>query len=238
MPRLRRGNASIVILVVVLVFVVLGVVCCGLVGAAFVLPAVTQGRQIAQQMASTNNLKMIGLALHNYHDTYGAFPPAYTVDAAGQPLTSWRVLILPFINENDLYSQYDLSQPWDSPQNLPLASQTPAILTSPALQTQYNPGMTTYVALAAPNTLLNTQKSVSFPDITIGTSSVIAVVENSSNPVPWTQPIDLSPQQFLGLDFDINPPQGIPVVIGDGSVREFTEADRWQFQGMTSIDGS
>ncbi|WP_158545547.1 DUF1559 domain-containing protein [Bremerella cremea] len=234
----RLGNTKVIIIVVTLVMFMLGLACCGIFSAAVMLPAITQAKRAAQQMTSANNMKMIGLALHNYHDTYGAFPPAYTVDAAGQPLTSWRVLILPFINENYLYSQYDLSQPWDSPQNLPLASQTPAILTSPALQTQYNPGMTTYVALAAPNTLLNTQKSVSFPNITNGTSNVIAVVEDGSNPVPWTKPTDLSPQQFLLLDFNATPSGEVTALFSDGSVRTFTNADKPQLQGMLSIDGS
>ncbi len=238
MKRSRRGTAKVVLIIVVLVFFVMGLACCGLFGAALLLPAVQQAKVAAQQAASMNNIKQIGLALHNYHDTYGAFPPAYTTDENGRPMTSWRVLILPFIGENNLYMQYDLSQPWDSPQNMQIARETPTVLVSPALQTQYNPGMTNYVAVAGPNTVINTKQPVSLRNITNGTSNVIAVVEDANNPVPWTQPIDISPQQFLNSDFDAGQPGGEVVLISDGSVRRFREADKPQVQGMISIDGS
>lgn len=238
MKRFRHGNAKVVIVVVVLVLFVSGLACCGIFGAALLLPAITQARHAAQHAAAQNNMKMIGLALHNYHDVYGAFPPAYTTDENGRPMTSWRVLILPYLEQNNLYQQYDLSQPWDSPQNMLLARETPAAFVSPAHADQFNPGTTTYVAIAGPNTAINTQRPVALKDITNGISNVVAVVEDDSNPVPWTQPIDLTPQQFLNLDFDANLPLGIPTLFGDGRVQSFRESDRSQFQNMISIDGS
>ena len=67
-----------------------------------------------------NKLKQIGLAIHNYHDKYKCFPPAVSTDNLGKPMMSWRVAILPGLEETALFSQYDSTQPWDSPQNLAL----------------------------------------------------------------------------------------------------------------------
>ena len=64
-----------------------------------------------------NNLKQIGLAMYNYHDQYGCFPPAYTADEHGRPLHSWRVLLLPYLECEDLYDQLRLNEPWNSPYN-------------------------------------------------------------------------------------------------------------------------
>ena len=58
------------------------------------------------------NLKQIAIALHNYHETHGSFPPAVTYDANGRPAHSWRVLILPFLENADLYKQYRFDEPW------------------------------------------------------------------------------------------------------------------------------
>src|SRR5690349_21111160 len=82
------------------------------------ISAVRTARLAAQRSSCNCNLKQIGLALHNYHDTYGSFPPAYVADAEGRPMHSWRVLILPFIDCNDLYKEYNFSEPWSSPDNL------------------------------------------------------------------------------------------------------------------------
>src|SRR5207248_2869881 len=62
-------------------------------------------------------IKQIGLALLNYHDTYGSFPPAYVADATGKPIHSWRVLILPFMEQSSLYNAYSMAEPWDGPNN-------------------------------------------------------------------------------------------------------------------------
>ncbi len=70
-------------------------------------------------------LNQLMLGLHNYHDVYGSFPPACVKDDRGRPLHSWRVLILPYINEQALYEQYDFSVPWNSPHNSRLNDRMP-----------------------------------------------------------------------------------------------------------------
>ncbi|MFN0054259.1 MAG: DUF1559 domain-containing protein, partial [Planctomycetales bacterium] len=78
---------------------------CGGILAALLLPAVQQAREAARRTQCKNNLHQIGLALHNYHDAFNSFPPAYIPDASGRPMHSWRVLILPFLDQAPLYQR-------------------------------------------------------------------------------------------------------------------------------------
>src|SRR6516165_2689000 len=79
-----------------------------------------------------NNLMNIGLALHNYHDQFGSFPPACVADENGRPMHSWRVLILPFLDQTPLYNQYRFDEPWDGPNNKKLADTILAVYNCPS----------------------------------------------------------------------------------------------------------
>src|SRR5215831_16651108 len=106
-------------------------------------------RESARRMQCYNNLRNIVIALHSYESTYGCLPPAYTVDANGKPLHSWRTLILPFIDQQPLYNQIDFSKPWDDPANR-TASETRLKLYECPSSTA-GKGHTTYLAVVAPN---------------------------------------------------------------------------------------
>ena len=89
--------------------------------AAFlaVVVGVIRVREAANRMKGAGQLCQIGLAIHNYNDTYGELPKnTYSPD--GRPLLSWRVHILPFLEEDRLYQQFNLDEPWDSPSNVRL----------------------------------------------------------------------------------------------------------------------
>ena len=81
------------------------------------LPAHRSAPKAGRRAQCRNNMKQIGFALHNYHDTYGSFPPAFTVDAEGNRLHSWRTLLLPYLDQKILYETIDLTKPWDDPAN-------------------------------------------------------------------------------------------------------------------------
>jgi prepilin-type processing-associated H-X9-DG protein len=185
---------------------------------ALLLPAVQAAREAARRAQCVNNMKIIGLAMHNYHSARATFPPAAQYDPDGKPLLSWRVLILPYLDQQSLYDQFHLDEPWDSPHNRPLADQMPAVfrcLSEPTTQ-----GMTTYEVVVDPSSMF-TGKSpgVSISSVTDGTSMTILVVE-SANPVPWTKPDDLSLQSTAPL-FGVGSkhPGGMNALMGDGSVR-------------------
>jgi len=237
MQASRRGNAKVVIIVLVVVFGVMALVCTGLV-AAILLPAVSQARMAAQRMQSNNNLKMIALGLHNYHDTYGTFPPSYIPDENGKPMHSWRVLILPFVESSHIYDQYDFSQPWDSPANMKACEMMPFVYQSPALGADDMASRTTYVAISGPNTVLGTDQAKKLSEITAGTANVMMVVEDTSNPVPWNKPVDISPQALMSKNLDDQFFSGIQATMADGSVNFFPEGAKQQVQGMLTVDGS
>ena len=113
----RRSNSTLfIILIAILCFVPILVGTLGVL-LALLLPAVQAAREAARRMNCSNNLKQIGLALHNFHDANNAFPALYTVDEDGKPLHSWRVLILPYLEQQALFDQIRLDEPWDSPHN-------------------------------------------------------------------------------------------------------------------------
>ena len=121
--RFVRGFTLIELLVVIAIIAVL---------IALLLPAVQQAREAARRSACKNNLKQIGLALHNYHNAYGSFPPAFVPDAEGHPAHSWRVLLLPYVDGEELYSLYRFDEPWNGPHNSKLADKIPSVYRCPS----------------------------------------------------------------------------------------------------------
>jgi hypothetical protein len=77
----------------------------------------------ARIMNSSSRFGQLGVALHNYHVDQGCFPPAYVADEDGRPMHSWRVLLLPYLEEMEkrAYKKYDFTQPWNGPNNKALA---------------------------------------------------------------------------------------------------------------------
>ena len=102
-PRPRDGFTLIELLVVIAIIGVL---------IGLLLAAVQRVREAANQTACRNNLKQIGLAMHNYHSVNNAFPMPAIVDKDGKPLLSWRVAILPFIERGELYNKFHTDEPW------------------------------------------------------------------------------------------------------------------------------
>ena len=90
----------------------------------------------AARTQCVNNLKQIGLAMHNYHATHKTFPPAFTVDKDGKPLLSWRVLILPYLEQDALYKEFHLDEPWDSPHNRTLIERMPPTYRCPMMSSK------------------------------------------------------------------------------------------------------
>jgi hypothetical protein len=162
------------------------------IAAALLLPVRsvrTASSEAAQRAQSMNNMKQIMLAMHNYHDVYKKFPPAYRADKAGKPLLSWRVLILPMIEQGELYEQFHRDEPWDSEHNKKLIAKMPPEYISPS--SKAGAGKTNYLTVRGENTVFPGKQGVRIADITDGTSYTIAIVEASDDKaVIWTKPDD------------------------------------------------
>ncbi len=183
------------------------------------LPAIQASREAARRMNASNNIKQIMLAMHNYHSAYNHLPPAAITDADGKPLLSWRVAILPFIEQQALYQQFHLDEPWDSPHNLPLSKILPSVYVDPSAPLQ--PGFTILHAVVGDDTGLKTSAKIRFRDFTDGLSNSLLIVEARRDAaVPWSKPEDVSidlnnPLANMGNTH----PGGFHVGMADGSVR-------------------
>jgi len=139
-----------------------------------------------------NDLRMIALAMHNYHDMYKSFPPGATVDKNGKPLLSWRVHILPFLEQNALYRKFKLDEPWDSEHNRKLVDQMPDIYAG--FGSSLREGKTSILGFAGSGGLFpKPGETVRIHDVKDGTSNTImCIAAPASQAVVWTKPDDLS----------------------------------------------
>jgi prepilin-type processing-associated H-X9-DG protein len=183
-------------------------------------PAVHAAREAARRAQCTNNLKMIGLAMHNYVATHNAFPAPALPGKDGKPALSWRVALLPFLEQQALYDRFHLDEPWDSPHNQALIKEMPTVFTCPS-RPDAAPGTTTYRLFTGPGALFEAGKQKGLRDVTDGTSNTILAVE-AKEAVPWT-----SPDSELPFDLNVaaslygagSPhPGGFQMLMADGSV--------------------
>ncbi len=210
---------------------------------ALILPVVLWAPEAARRTQCKNNLKQIGLALYNYHDTYERFPTF----RSGQPPHSWRVVMLPYLdgpygNEDlpqKLHAAYDFKKKWNLGSNQKIAKTELRVYQCPS-----DPFMTgtdgfpftAYAALVGPKTIWQEKESLRIKDITDGTTNTLLVVEACGQRIPWAEPKDV---QLSQSEFIMNAPGkeigrsesalssfhtgGIQALIGDGSVRFISE---------------
>ena len=174
---------------------------------ALIIPTDSQGISPGRRAICTNHLKQIALALHNYHDHYGCFPPAYIADENGKPMHSWRVLLLPYLEEEDLYKAYDFNEPWDGPNNRKLLDRCPTIFRCPSERNgrERPSSETSYLAVIGPHTMWPGQQCVKFDDVPDGFSHTIMVVEAADSGIHWLEPRDL---HVLQMNPAVNPEHG------------------------------
>lgn len=201
---------------------VLMVLCIGGLVVALLLTPVRTVHEAARRSTCRNNLKQLSLALHNYVEMYGTLPPAYTTDANGKPLHSWRTLILPQMELGRLYESIDLTKPWDDPVNAEACQtivpgyQCPSSVTDPAKNNH-----TTYLAVVTPNSCFRAGKSVSLSEIADGTSNTLMVIEvDTEHAVPWMAPVDADEQlvMSIGPESELAHSGGVNAAFVDGSV--------------------
>lgn len=190
------------------------------IGIALLLPAVQAAREAARRMASSNNLKQAALAFHNYESAYRRMPSRFISDSEGKPLLSWRVHLLPYFGEQELYSQFHLDEPWDSEHNKTLVEKLPTFYRDP--RSKAPPGHTTYLAPFGGKeetaTLWDLEEG-NFANITDGLSNTLLFISvPDSASVPWTKPDDINISEVDLPKLLAEFPSIFEVALADGSV--------------------
>ncbi|MBB3204289.1 prepilin-type processing-associated H-X9-DG protein [Rhodopirellula rubra] len=218
-PPPKKNRTLLIVALIAVATLPVMCVCAGL-----LLPAVQAAREAARRMSCSNNIKQIGLAMHNYHMAYDSLPPAYTVDANGKPLHSWRTLLLPYLEQQALYNEIDLTRPWDDPVNREISETVVPTYNCPSTGEASN--LTTYVAVVDPTGIFTGSNPISFQDITDGLSNTLMVMETSpDSAVPWMSPQDADANEFVNAaNASHAHPGGAHVLMGDGAVQFFTDS--------------
>ena len=230
-PNSRTGFTIIEFLVVISIIAAL---------IALLLPARRSAGHAARRTQCKNNLKQIGLALHNYADHYGAFPPAYTVDAKGRPLHSWRTLLLPYLDQTPLYETIDLSKPWNDPANAEAFKTNLSTFRCPSSTAPA--GQTTYMAVVARDGAFRPAESRQFSDFTDGTSNTLMVIEvDAEHAVHWMSPVDADESLVLGFGpkSKLLHSGGTHGLLADGAVRFLSqELSAGQRRALITVAGN
>jgi len=189
----KQINEAIVVTMVVCLFI------------ALLLPIISVQKGPSRRMSCQNNLHNLALALQCYHDDYRSYPPAYLADENGKPMHSWRVLILPYIEQKNLYDLYSFNEPWDGPNNRKLHGVVLQLYSCPAHASNQPPTVTSYVAVVGPQTVWPGENATKMSDIKDGVSKTLLIVETHNSGIHWMEPRDLD---FSKMPMTINPPQG------------------------------
>ncbi len=205
---------------------------------ALLLPAVQAAREAARRAQSNNSLKQLLLAMLNHEQARGRFPARANFDQEGKPLLSWRVHILPFIEQEALYKQFHLDEPWDSEHNRALIPMMPQVYQNPSAPSQ--PGMAHYLAVCGEGLAFDGTEGRTIADFRDGTANTILVVEvDPDRAVVWTKPDDWqsdaeNPMAGLGAAH----PGGFNAGFCDGSVRMLPKTlDAGVFRALLTIAG-
>ncbi len=209
--------------------------CLVILALIFTLKPVVGGRTAGRRTQCKNNLKQIGLALHNYHDTYETFPAAF----AGKPRQSWRVNILPFIDQAPLYNEYDFNSKWNEGANVELSQLELAAYQCPS--DPYHPKearypFTAYAAIIDSNSIWPGEEAIHMSKVPDGSSNTLLAVEACGQRIPWAEPRDV---KLSETTFGMNLPGrerhhsdglmssyhtgGVQVLLADGSVHFLSE---------------
>jgi hypothetical protein len=205
-----------------LVFVLLAISC------GVLLPCAERKESPVYRLRSAGNVQQIALAFQRYVESFGKLPAQTIRDKHGNPLYSWRVALLPFLEELSVSRKFKRDEAWDSPDNLALLEPTPHCYGT--YRPADPPGTTRYQVFVGPGTAFE-RPGLGWNDFPDGPEQTLLVVE-AGEPVPWSKPADLAydpngPLPILGAGFskptyflchEISRRPAINVGFGDGKV--------------------
>jgi hypothetical protein len=204
--RTADNSATLILGLTVPIFIVLlfvGLLFCGGVGMALLLPAVQQVREAARKTACKNQLRQISMAIEMYKAVHGNYPPAYSVDEQGKPLHSWRTLILPHMVSADFYDQIRMEEPWDSPHNSRLHDRHAEFFGCPSSPNSRSTN-TSYVAIVGPGMIFSGPKAT-VANAVPSASSTILLVEIAESDIHWMEPRDIKAADLArAMRHDVN----------------------------------
>jgi hypothetical protein len=196
--------------------------------APMILPRV--GSREPRRTPCLNNIRNIALALHNYASSFGTLPPAYISDSQGRPMHSWRVLVLPYLDQAELYGRYRFDEPWNGPNNLKLHDVFVDVFRCPEDHGRAKSTATSYVAVVGPETIWPGDVGVRLDHVTDSLGSTLFVVEVADSGIHWLEPRDLlaadmplSVNSKSGKGISSHHPGLACVAFADGRVRTFSE---------------
>lgn len=162
------------------------------------LPTFRRAGPVARISECRRNLTAIGQAVRQYATRYGAYPPAYTVDAEGRRLHSWRTLLLPYLGQEALYNQIDLSRPWHAAVHDRIRATVVPAYHCPSLERGST--RTGYLAVVTDESLLGAGRSVAVDAVARPLDGLLICVEvRATRAVHWMSPFDLTADEFLAM---------------------------------------
>jgi prepilin-type processing-associated H-X9-DG protein len=177
-------------------------------------------------LGCSSNLHQIARAMHYFHDAYDQLPPVAKFDKEGKPLLSWRVNLLAYLDQEDLYREFNLNEPWDSEHNKKLIARMPPVYRCPQGR-HADTGKTTYLVPVGPRSGPNAtlfsggSEARNLTRVPDGTPNTIMLLEvDDAHAVPWTKPDDLKIDPDKPMTALVgHHPGKIAVAFADGSVR-------------------
>lgn len=243
-PQSRGGTSAVTIVIIVLaVFLVLAVVCGGIL-AALLLPAVSAAREAARMMQDSNSMKQIALGLHNYHDTYKVMPASFAINSNGEKVWSWKVAILPYIEESQRYQAINFQnmKSWDDPSNTVLQEAAPPLFQSSRSNQPLNSNTTNIFLISSPqrlpigNTMFIDGEYTKFSQCIDGTANTVIAIMLAKHSMAWASPANLTPDE--AYDRIKNEDRMFIAMFMDGSVKRLSvDIDKETFMALVTCDG-
>jgi len=207
--------------------------------------AVVNARRASIRSCAQGPLNQLTMALQNYHDRWGQLPPAYFADEDGTPIHSWRVLVLPYVEQQKLYDQYDFAEPWNSPKNSQLANKMPRVFHSHSEPESTE--FTNIVVIVGPRTAFPYSRTTRFDDFTDGPENTILLTEITNSKINWLEPRDLTVEEMSFSVNDRSQPSissthwRQPYVVFGDSIKAYAVSDELSpktLRGLTTIAGN
>jgi hypothetical protein len=214
----------------------LGMLMCGGVLVALLLPAIGAAREAAQRMHRSNNMKQVGLGMHNYHSAYNQLPFTVCANSSGEPTIGWRLAITPFVEGQPQWAAVNPDEAWDGPNNRLIAESPPS--TFQVIDAA--PGMTNIFVIVGPDTMFppTPLTTIRFRDTLDGLAGTVMAIELPNRETQWSSTNNLTPDEAYAAIGELEPRQVAHFLMGDGSVRAVTaDLDRTTFDGLVTRAG-